>query len=140
MPHRTDLTGSVWRFAFHGRLTVDDLVEAEKSVYDVEASATRVPHRLIEIDELTAIELSFLELYSFICQRRTRRFANRFKSAIVATDFIHDCFARMYQQTLKHPQITVRIFGNAQSAMDWLTAPGKTAARAEDRSQTEKVS
>jgi len=54
------------------------------------------------------------------------RLKNYIKSAIVANNPSQFGFARMFQTLNDNPQIEIRIFPAAESAMEWLTATPST--------------
>ena len=78
-------------------------------------------NRFCDLTDLKGIRLSSIEVYK-IAERRCAHNPNdiRVKSAFLATDPLSFGIARMYQQLLHSPRIEVRVWGDLQSAADWL--------------------
>jgi hypothetical protein len=56
--------------------------------------------------------------------RRRATLRNPVKSAIIASDIVRFGFARMFQTLNDNPQIVVAIFGDDESASQWLRLAG----------------
>ena len=56
--------------------------------------------------------------------RRRATLRNPIKSAIIASGIVHFGFARMFQTLNDNPQIVVAIFGDDESALQWLRLAG----------------
>ena len=112
------------RISLSGTLTNDDLARGAQEVAAFEATCDVVPHRLSDVRPVERLEIDFRSILSFAEDRKRRRFLNAFKSAIVASDIVHYGFARMFQTLNDHAQITIAIFGDEVSALEWLHLPG----------------
>lgn len=112
------------RISLFGTLTNDDLARTAQDVAAFEAACDVVPHRLSDVRSVERLEIDFRSILSFTEDRKRRRFPNAFKSAIVASDIVHYGFARMFQTLNDHAQITIAIFGDEVSALEWLHLTG----------------
>lgn len=112
------------RISLSGTLTNDDLARGAQEVAAFEATCDVVPHRLSDVRPVERLEIDFRSILSFAEDRKRRQFPNAFKSAIVTSDIVHYGFARMFQTLNDHSQITIAIFGDDVSALDWLHLPG----------------
>jgi hypothetical protein len=112
------------KVAFSGTLTNDDLTRAGMEVAAIEAACDVVPHRIADVRPVERLEIDFRSILSFAEDRKRRQFPNAFKSAIVASDIVHFGFARMFQTLNDNAQITIAIFGDDASALEWLSGPG----------------
>ncbi len=98
----------------------DALRELAELVAQVANSYRQPPHRLIDITGLTAIEVSFHDLWSLAQQCRLRPSRAPVKTAIVAQQPVQVGYARMYQRINDYACIAV--FGSSLAARDWLTS------------------
>lgn len=105
-------------------LTNDDLTRAAQEVAALEAACAVVPHRITDVRPVERLEIDFRSILSFCEDRKRRRFPNGFKSAVVASDIVHFGFARMFQTLNDNAQISIAIFGDDTTALEWLNAPG----------------
>ena len=112
------------KLAFSGTLTNDDLSRGAQEMAAFEATCDVVPHRISDVRSVDRLEIDFRSILALAEDRKRRRFPNAFKSAIVASDIVHFGFARMFQTLNDHEQITIAIFGDGISALEWLRAPG----------------
>ena len=109
---------------FSGTLTNDDLTRAGQEMAAFEAKCDVVPHRIADVRPVNRLEIDFRSILAFAEDRKRRVFPNAFKSAIVASDIVHFGFARMFQTLNDNAQITIAIFGDGVSALEWLRVPG----------------
>jgi len=109
---------------FSGTLTNTDLSRGAQEIAAIEARCDLVPHRISDVRPVERLEIDFRSVLSFAEDRKRRQFPNAFKSAIVASDIVHFGFARMFQTLNDNAQITIAIFGDDASALEWLYAPG----------------
>jgi len=115
------------KIAFSGTLTNQDLSRGGAEMAAIEAACDVVPHRITDVRPVERLEIDFRSILSFAEDRKRRQFPNAFKSAIIASDIVHFGFARMFQTLNDNAQITIAIFGDDASALDWLQAPGLDA-------------
>lgn len=111
------------KIALLGTLTNDDLTRAALDMAAIEAACDVVPHRISDIRQVERLEIDFRSILALAEDRKRRQFPNAFKSAIVASDIVHFGFARMFQTLNDHAQITIAIFGDDVSALEWLRLP-----------------
>jgi hypothetical protein len=74
----------------------------------------------------------------FAGDRKRRSLARGVKTAILVGSNLAFGFARMYQELIEHPQITVGVFRNRDAALAWLGAepaqrPGCQAPLTQER-------
>lgn len=69
-----------------------------------------IPHRISDLTRASGLNVGFPVLFTFTERRKTLRFRNAFKSAIVAPQTVHRGLARMFQPLNEHPPITIEIF------------------------------
>jgi hypothetical protein len=115
------------KISFFGTLNNDDLARAAQEIAAFEATRDVAPHRLSDVRAVERLEIDFRSILAFAEDRRRRQFRNAFKSAIVASDIVHYGFARMFQTLNDHEQITIAIFGDDVSALEWLRRAGLEA-------------
>lgn len=111
------------KIRFFGTMTNDDLSRGGLEMAAIEAACDVVPHRITDVRPVERLEIDFRSILSFAEDRKRRHFSNAFKSAIVASDIVHFGFARMFQTLNDHAQITIAIFGDDVSALEWLSVP-----------------
>jgi hypothetical protein len=105
---------------FSGLLSEADLVQMVEHLKRIEASAASVPNRLTDLTGVTGVAIGFTNVLAVAEERRGQRFPNAFKSAIVVGDEVQRGFARMYQTLNDHPQISIEVFSEVESALAWL--------------------
>jgi hypothetical protein len=127
MPYEMRQENGLLKIAFFGTLTNDDLARGAQEIAAFEATCDVVPHRLSDVRSVERLEIDFRSILSFAEDRKRRRFPNPFKSAVVASDIVHYGFARMFQTLNDHAQITIAIFGDDATALQWLHVSGLQA-------------
>src|SRR5262245_45347380 len=118
------LESGLLKISFSGTLTNGDLTQGALEVAAIEATCDVIPHRITDVRTVDRVEIDFRGILSFVEDRKRRQFPNAFKSAIVASDIVHFGFARMFQTLNDHEQITIAIFGDDVTALEWLHDPG----------------
>jgi len=78
-------------------------------------------NRFCDLTRLEGINLSFAEIQQ-LAKRRSLFNPNNFKvkSAFLATHPLACGIARMYAESLNSPRIEVRVFGEMETAAEWL--------------------
>jgi hypothetical protein len=117
--HLSSLDGYL-HVALSGILNKELLLEAETEVAHVENACAKVPHRLVDLTDVSAVELNFHDLWSLAERRRVRPLVNPIKFAIVAPHPVQIGCARMYQRMAERPRITIAIFNDVTAAREWL--------------------
>ena len=112
----------ILRVVFSGILTNRDLSRALEALALIEAERDVVPDRITDIRAVERLEIDFAGAIALSEARRRRVYKNAFRTALVAADPVHIGAARMFQAVSSHPQITVEIFGDEESALKWLGA------------------
>ena len=110
----------ILRIVFSGTITNDDLSYGGIEIAELEEASKEVPHRIADLRPVDRLEIDFVGVLALAEARRRRAFKNPFKTAIIAPDLAHYGFARMFQTLNDHPQIVIAIFGNEESANEWL--------------------
>lgn len=123
MPCEISFEGETLRIDFVDVVTNQDFTDAAARVEELEVQGPVVPHRISDLSRTTGLNFGFPVLFAFTERRKTMRFRNTFKSAIIATRTVHVGVARMFQTLNQHPQITIEIFPDLASAQAWLTQP-----------------
>ena len=120
MPHEIKHAGNMIEGRFFGRLDEDDLIQVAAEVGEIEMVAAPSPHRLLDLSAVDSVNFGFLQMEDLVRKRSAAKLRNPVKSAIVAPKDIQFGFARMFQQLMDHPQITISVFRDAPSARAWL--------------------
>ena len=110
------------RARFYGSLSGADLVNCMAQVDALEEQFTEMPSRITDIADVVELRIDFDDILSLASLRRTKRFPNRFKSALVAVNESQTGFARMFQTLNTNPQIDIRIFSDSGSALAWIAS------------------
>lgn len=105
---------------FTGELTTADLILMAQEIAAFEQEQTIVPPRLSDLRQLSKMNINFSDIMNLAQDRKSLRFPNSFKSAIVVSNTIQMGYARMFQSLNDHPQIDIRIFQEETSARSWL--------------------
>ena len=116
--------GGVLKIVFSGTLTNADLSGAAHEVAEVEAVSDVVPPRSIDLRPIDRLEIDFAGVFAVAETRRQATLRNPIKSAIIASDIVCFGFARMFQTLNDNPQVVVAIFGDGDSALQWLKLAG----------------
>jgi len=120
MAHRIYHDEEILRLDFDQTVTNDELGEIARTLAQLESSFPIVPHRLTDLTGTKGVSSTFAEILELAKARKALKFANSFKSAIVAPRPVHVGIARMFSTLNDHPQITIRIFPDVESARAWL--------------------
>jgi len=123
MPCQLYFVGETLRFDFVDVVTNQDFADLAARVEALEFQCAVVPHRISDLGKTTGLNLGFPAIFAFTERRKTLRFRNAFKSAIVAPQTVHVGVARMFQTLNQHPQIAVEIFPDLASAQAWIAQP-----------------
>jgi hypothetical protein len=107
---------------FTGELTSTDLISGARDVAAFEKEQAIVPPRLMDLRPLTQLSINFNDVMNLATDRKSLRFSNSFKSAILVGNTVQMGYARMFQSLNDHPQISIRIFTDEAEARTWLTA------------------
>ena len=109
---------------FTGTITEADLDKVAVDVLEIETASPVIPHRISDLSMVTDVGIDFSSIPFTGFQRRMEtKIANPIRVRhSVASRPEHVGFARMFQTVNRHPQITIRIFPDAASALAWLTA------------------
>lgn len=124
MPFEIRSHGPVIEARFYGVMTNADLVEFARAAWPIESAGAFVPHRITDLRPVTRLEINFEGVAELARDRLSRSFTNPFKSAIIAPDPVRFGFARMFQTLNDHPQITIAIFPDEETAREWIEAAG----------------
>ena len=114
----------VLKIVFSGTLTNADMSRAAHELAEVEAASDVVPPRTIDLRPIDRLEIDFAGVFAVAETRRRAALRNPIKSAIIASDVVRFGFARMFQTLNDNPQIVVAIFGDDESASQWLRLAG----------------
>ena len=123
MPFRIETKSPFLRIVAEGRITGADLADLLGEVEHVEEGLQRIPDRVIDFSAV-ALDTNFRTMLELASRRVSRVFPNSFRSAIVAPTPATMGFARMFQTLNDNPQIVVAIFGDDESALQWLRLAG----------------
>jgi hypothetical protein len=119
--HRDD---PILRVVFTGILTNRDLGRALEELAVIEAERDVVPDRITDIRPVERLEIDFAGVLALAVARRRRVYKYPVRTALIAADTAQIGAARMFQAVSAHPQITVEIFGDDESALKWLRGSG----------------
>lgn len=120
MPYRLSFEGDLLRLALSGTVTAADFKAFGAEVTQFEAGRAVIPSRLTDLTGAISMDLRYADVATYVEGRKARTFPNSFRSAIVASQSVHIGFARMFQTLNDHPQITIRIFADQETALLWL--------------------
>jgi hypothetical protein len=110
------------RIRFFGKVTRSELLAALDEMEVLEASAATMPHRLTDLTDVELSEVKAVDIHAAAEKRSRRRFANRFRSAVVAPQPVQFGYARMFQVLNQHPDISIQIFADIATATAWLAS------------------
>jgi len=105
---------------FTGELTTADLILVAQEMATFEKEQVIVPHRLTDLRQLEKLNINFNDVMNLALDRKSLRFPNSFKSAILVSNTVQMGYARMFQSLNDHPQIVIRIFTEEAAAVSWL--------------------
>jgi len=129
MPYAIKTEEPILHITLMGTLTNEDLTALARDAMELERSLAVVPHRLTDTRPATRLEITFEGVLDLANKRMQIKFPNSFKSAIVASDVVHYGFARMFQTLNDHPQISIAIFPDTPTALQWLEQAGQDLPR-----------
>lgn len=112
------------RITFSGTLKAPEMQAALKKLEAMEAASVTLPPRLIDLSAVERSEINAEDVQAVAARRKSRRFPNAFRSAIVAPEPAQYGYARMFQSLTDHPDIKLRVFDDLAKATAWLTAKG----------------
>ncbi|HWA28167.1 MAG TPA: hypothetical protein VG734_21125 [Lacunisphaera sp.] len=112
------------RISFSGTLKARELQSALKELEAMEAASVTLPPRLIDLSDVVKSEINAEDVQAVASRRKSRRFPNSFRSAIVAPEPAQYGYARMFQSLTDHPDIRIQVFESVDKATAWLTAKG----------------
>lgn len=122
MPYHITPESHFLRITLSGALTLQDLHAALKELNALDAAAERTPSRLTDLSAVESSELKAENIMAAAESRRSQRFRNPFRSAIVAPNPARYGYARMFQILNTHPDITLEVFTDEAAAIKWLTS------------------
>ncbi len=108
------------RVRMFGVLTAKDLVDLQAAAERIEEGRERVPPRLADLRGVSELKISFPDVSGLAEARRSRRFPNAFKTAIIVGNPVQSGMARMFRTLLDNPQISVEVFMDEAQALLWL--------------------
>ena len=120
MPYRITTESHFLRIALSGAVTLQDLRSALQELNALDAAAERTPSRLTDLRFISSSEIKAENIMAAAENRRTQRFRNPFRSAILAPDPARYGYARMFQALNTHPDITLQVFTDEATAIAWL--------------------
>jgi hypothetical protein len=103
-----------------GTLSRADLDHLASAIEKLEAPALPVPNRIIDLTRVTEMAIDFADVLAIAERRKQQRFPNSFRTALVAGRPIGKGYARMFQALNDHPQITIEVFSDRETALRWL--------------------
>jgi len=108
------------RLRMTGVLTGADLVELSAATREIELRSERVPHRMTDLRAVSRMDIGFPEVQALADERRSYRFPNAFRSAIVVGNPVQLGMASMFRTLNDNPQICIEIFEEEALAIRWL--------------------
>jgi len=122
MPVSVEHKDSIIWIQLSDLISGQDILDGMATVNALEDELEITPSRICDITASAKIKFGFVDIYWLASLRRTKRFKNRFKSALVARTKSHLGFARMFQTLNHNPQIELQIFPDIESALGWISA------------------
>lgn len=120
MPFSISTVDGVIRIVLSGTLLPEELGRMADALGKVEGSTAVCPHRVTDLTSITRFEIGFDDMSEVARRRRQQPPANPIRSALVAATPVQLGMARMLQTLNDHPQLTMRIFPDADAALAWL--------------------
>jgi hypothetical protein len=134
MPFRVHRKNGIILSEMEGTIALPDVVELSKAVALLETPP--VPDRITDLTGVTQIDLTFQDIWNLAQNRQALRFANSFKSALVASEPVQIGFCRMFLTVGDHPQVEFEMFATREEALAWIGLPcGEPSAAGPDRPQ-----
>ena len=112
------------RITFSGTIKPRELQAALKQLETMEAASVILPPRLIDLSKVKQSEVMAEDVQAVAAKRKTRRFPNAFRCAIIAPQPAQYGYARMFQSLADHPDIKIQVFDTVPEATAWLAAKG----------------
>jgi hypothetical protein len=109
---------------FDGNLSIAELAQAADLLDAVDRASPGI-YRLIDLTAVSGVNLDFGAIARFAEDRRRWSLARRVKAAILVGSDVMFGLARMYEQMLDNPEISVDVFRNRTAAMAWLGIQGE---------------
>ena len=128
MPFDMKMDEGYLHIRLHGLLTKADLVALGDAVLALEAKVAITPSRITDMTAVDAMEVGFSDMLALAERRRASTVSGPIKSAIVVANPVQYGTARIFQTLNDHPQVTLEIFHDRASAIDWIRASGKPVA------------
>jgi len=100
---------------------MQDLSSGLAEIEKVEDSFDVTPNRVVDLTQVTDVDLSFDAVKQLAIRRKARVFKNRVRAAVIAPRAIHIGFASMLQSLIPHPQVEVRVFRKPPEAIEWIS-------------------
>jgi hypothetical protein len=125
MPAKVYFKDGILRMDFLGHFTTEDLMGALAEVEKLEREVRPTPHRIADLGGITTSDNRFLQVLALTQRRKAVRFANTFKSAIIAPRPADVGMARSFQMLNDHPQITIEVFPDLAAAKAWIAQDAK---------------
>jgi hypothetical protein len=116
-----------------GEAGLDGLMDITDDLDRIDQVTAGIP-RLVDLTEVTGVQLNFPDVTHFAADRRARSHAKNVRTALLVSSDVAFGVARMYETLLAHPQITIGVFRERREAIEWLTAsssPNQAASRGE---------
>jgi hypothetical protein len=114
----------VLKIVFSGTFTNADMSLAAAELGEVERASDVAPHRTLDLRLVDRLEIDFKGVFAVAETRRRAVVKNPVKSAIIASDIVQFGFARMFQTLNDNSQVVLAIFGDEESALEWLRIAG----------------
>lgn len=122
MPYTITPTEGFVHIAWHGVITVQDLIQIAPDLAQMGQRLGRVPSVLHTFDGVEEIDMEPLNAYRQSLRRNDMRLPNRTKVASVASSPTVFAYARMMEALNRNPKIEMRVFDEREPAVAWLLA------------------
>ncbi|GAB4447159.1 MAG: hypothetical protein Kow0031_29740 [Anaerolineae bacterium] len=120
MAYRVNTEPGLVSIEFFSTFSPDDLVQLAELAEEVERQTDPAPNRLVDMRNLSGVEIRFPDMDWLAKRRRTQRLKNPVKTAIVASRPLPVGYGRMFQELMDHPQIEIKLFSTVEAARLWL--------------------
>ena len=122
MPYTITPTEGFVHIAWHGVITVQDLIQIAPDLAQMGQRLGRVPSVLHTCEGGEEIDMEPLIAYRQSLRRNDMRLPNRTKVASVASSPTVFAYARMMEALNRNPKIEMRVFDEREPAVAWLLA------------------
>ena len=122
MPYTITPTEGFVHIAWHGVITVQDLIQIAPDLAQIGQRLGRVPSVLHTFDGVEEIDMEPLIAYRQSLRRNDMRLPNRTKVASVASSPTVFAYARIMEELNRNPKIEMRVFDEREPAVAWLLA------------------